>query len=254
MRASFQIRLPAGADGAAALAIVHWAAARGGTAHRQAPAWLRWGTRAGVAIIRAMPVEPTPADADLMRAYAAGDARAFEALYTRHEKRLWRFVLRTVGNTATADELAQDVWLRVAQQAERYAPSASRADLPPARFSTWLFTIARNRVIDHLRASRPTHSLSANDDDDDAPSLADTLAAPSGFGPVRRIETRQQAEQLLAAVQALPDEQREAFLLQAEGDMSVDDIAAATGVPFETAKSRLRYARAALRRALETLA
>ena len=201
-----------------------------------------------------MPVQVTPADAELMRAYAAGEVRAFDTLYTRHEKRLWRFVLRSVGNPATADDLAQDVWLRVAQQAERYAPSASRADLPPARFTTWLFTIARNRVVDHLRASRPTHSLSANDDDDDAPSLADTLAAPSGFGPVRRIESRQQAEQLLSAVQALPDEQREAFLLQAEGDMSVDDIAAATGVPFETAKSRLRYARAALRRTLETLA
>ena len=213
------------------------------------------GRRAALAIIRAMPVDVLPADADLMRAYAAGEVRAFETLYTRHEKRLWRFVLRSVGNSATADELAQDVWLRVAQQAERYAPSASRDDLPPARFTTWLFTIARNRVVDHLRASRPTHSLdSGGDDDEDAPSLADTLAAPSGFGPVRRIETRQQAEQLLAAVEALPQEQREAFLLQAEADMSVADIAAATGVPFETAKSRLRYARSALRRALEVLA
>ena len=219
------------------------------TAGRGLPAW-----GCALAIIRAMPPEVLPADVDLMRAYAAGDVRAFETLYTRHERRLWRFVLRSVGDAATADELAQDVWLRVAQQAERYAPSASRADLPPARFTTWLFTIARNRVVDHLRASRPTHSLSANDDDDDAPSLADTLAAPSGFGPVRRIENRQQAELLLAAVQALPDDQREAFLLQAEGHMSVQDIAAATGVPFETAKSRLRYARAALRRTLEMLA
>lgn len=220
------------------------------TAGRGLPAW-----GCALAIIRAMPPEVLPADVDLMRAYAAGDVRAFETLYTRHERRLWRFVLRSVGDAATADELAQDVWLRVAQQAERYAPSASRADLPPARFTTWLFTIARNRVVDHLRASRPAHSLSANDDhDEDAPSLADTLAAPSGFGPVRRIENRQQAELLLAAVQALPDDQREAFLLQAEGHMSVQDIAAATGVPFETAKSRLRYARAALRRTLETLA
>ena len=240
----------AGADGGARRALCRGGrrlARRGETGAR---------CHAALAIIRAMPPEVLPADADLMRAYAAGDARAFATLYTRHEKRLWRFVRRSVGNPATADELTQDVWLRVAQQAERYAPSASRADLPPARFSTWLFTIARNRVVDHLRASRPTHSLdgSANDADEDAPSLADTLAAPSGFGPVRRIETRQQAEQLLAAVQALPDDQREAFLLQAEADMSVADIADATGVPFETAKSRLRYARSALRRALETLA
>ena len=84
-------------------------------------------------------------------------------------------------------------------------------------------------------------------------TLADTLAAPSGFGPLRRIETRQQAAQLLAALAELPPEQREAFLLQAEAEMSVSDIAVATGVGFETAKSRLRYARAALRRALENL-
>ena len=86
-----------------------------------------------------------------------------------------------------------------------------------------------------------------------ADEVADTLAAPSGFGPLRRIETRQQAAQLLAALAELPPEQREAFLLQAEAEMSVSDIAVATGVGFETAKSRLRYARAALRRALENL-
>ena len=252
MRATFPIRRAAAERRARAPLRVH---ARCPRACRRPRGPARAGWPLALAIIRAMPAEVLPADADLMRAYAAGDVRSFDMLYTRHEKRLWRFVLRTVGNPATADELAQDVWLRVAQQAERYAPSASRADLPPARFTTWLFTIARNRVVDHLRASRPVHSLDgAGEDDEDAPSLADTLAAPSGFGPVRRIETRQQAEQLLAAVQALPDDQREAFLLQAEADMSVADIAAATGVPFETAKSRLRYARSALRRALETLA
>ena len=84
--------------------------------------------------------------------------------------------------------------------------------------------------------------------------MADTLAAPSGFGPVRRIENRQQAQQLLAAIEALPAEQREAFLLQAEGELSVADIASATGVGVETAKSRLRYARTALRRTLEEMA
>lgn len=193
------------------------------------------------------------ADEQLMRAYATGQAAAFETLYDRHSARVWRYILRSTGDAAAADDLAQEVWFSVAREAGRYAPRASAPDLPLARFTTWLFTLARHRVIDHLRARRPQASLDAPVGEGDD-TLADTLAAPSGFGPVRRIETRQQAAQLLAALDALPPEQREAFLLQAEADMSVADIASTTGVPFETARSRLRYARAALRRTLETMA
>lgn len=149
-------------------------------------------------------------------------------------------------------ELAQEVWFSVARQAGQYRPSASAPGLPMARFSTWLFTLAHHHVVDHLRARRPHASLDAPAGDNEH-TLADTLAAPSGFGPVRRIETRQQASQLLAALDALPPAQREAFVLQAEAGMSVADIAGVTGVAFETAKSRLRYARAALRRTLEAL-
>lgn len=194
------------------------------------------------------------ADEQLMRAYAAGDARAFEGLYDRHATRLWRYLLRHTGDAATADELSQEVWFSVARHAGQYAPRASAPGLPPARFGTWLFTLARHRVVDHWRAERPHASLDAPSDADGAQTLADTLAAPSGFGPLRRIETRQQAAQLLAALAALPAAQRDAFLLQAEGELSVADIASATGVPLETAKSRLRYARAALRRCLEEMA
>jgi RNA polymerase sigma-70 factor (ECF subfamily) len=199
-----------------------------------------------------MPLPADTADEHLMRAYAAGDASAFEMLYDRHGTRLWRYIFRSIRDAATADELAQDVWLRVATHAPAYAPRAAAAGRPVARFGTWLFTLARHRAVDHLRATRPSASLDAPLDDER--SLLDTLAAPSGFGPVRRIETRQQAAQLLAALDALPPEQRDAFLLQAEGGLSVADIAAATGVGPETAKSRLRYARAALRRALEDMA
>lgn len=208
----------------------------------------------GVDIIGPMSVQAATADEQLMRAYAGGDATAFETLYDRHAARVWRYILRSTGDAATADDLAQEVWFSVAREAGRYAPRASAPDLPLARFTTWLFTIARHRVVDHLRATRPQASLDAPAGDDAGQTLADTLAAPSGFGPVRRIETRQQAAQLLAALDALPPEQREAFLLQAEADMSVADIASTTGVPFETARSRLRYARAALRRTLETMA
>lgn len=198
-----------------------------------------------------MSVPVAPADEQLMHAYASGDAAAFATLYDRHAARLWRYLLRSTGDAATADELAQEVWFSVARQADVYRPRTSAPGLPPARFSTWLFTIARHRLVDHLRAQRPQLSLDAPPGDEHDATLADTLAAPSGFGPLQRIETRQQAARLLAALDALPAAQRDAFLLQAEAGMSVADIAHATGVPFETAKSRLRYARAALRQALE---
>ena len=85
-------------------------------------------------------------------------------------------------------------------------------------------------------------------------ALADTLAADSGFGPVRQLESRQQAAALIDAVEQLPEEQREAFLLQAEGGLRVEEIASTTGVSFETAKSRLRYARNHLRQRLKEFA
>lgn len=206
----------------------------------------------GADIIAPMPAPDATAGEQLMRAYAAGDAGAFEVLYDRHATRLGRFVLRCCGDAAAADELTQEVWLAVAQQAPRYAPRASAPDRPPARFTCWLFTIAHHRVVDHLRATR-SRGAHASLDAETAP-LIDTLAAPSGSVPVRRIETRQQAAQLMAAIAALPPEQREAFLLQAEAGLAVHDIASSTGVPFETAKSRLRHARAALRRRLEGIA
>ncbi|MDN5937887.1 MAG: sigma-70 family RNA polymerase sigma factor, partial [Salinisphaera sp.] len=83
-----------------------------------------------------------------MQRYAHGDAGAFEVLYHRHKGPLYRYVLRGVGNRATADELYQDIWLRLIQARNGYQPRA--------RFSTWLFTLAHNRVVDHYRRSRPT--------------------------------------------------------------------------------------------------
>ena len=190
-------------------------------------------------------------DERLMQRYAAGDAAAFDTLYGRHELAVWRFVLRSVKVQAVADDLLQDVWFAVARNAARYEPRA--------RFRTWLFTLAHHRLVDHLRTARQHASLDAAPGSDAADgqgerSLADTLAADSGFGPVRQLQSREQAAALIAAVERLPQEQRETFLLQAEGDLSVQEIAEATGVNFETAKSRLRYARASLRKHLKEFA
>lgn len=195
-------------------------------------------------IIQRMHDSAEPSDGHLMQAYAHGDARAFETLYDRHALPVWRFVLRSVQQPELADELVQEVWLTVVREAARYEARA--------RFRTWLFTLAHHRVVDHWRRHRPHASLDASTED--GASLADTLAAESGFGPERRLDSREQAQALLDALAALPPLQREAFLLQAEGGLSVAEIAATTGVSAETAKSRLRYARTRLRETLEAFA
>ena len=193
-----------------------------------------------------VPPAPAPDEPDetLMLRYAAGDLDAFDTLYGRHELAVWRFVYRSVKVRAVADDLLQDVWFAVARSAGSYEVKA--------RFRTWLFTLAHHRLVDHLRTAR--HHASLDEAGDDGHGLADTLAADSGFGPVRQLQSREQAMALIAAVERLPSAQREAFLLQAEGGLDVQDIAEATGVNFETAKSRLRYARASLRQQLKEFA
>ncbi len=116
---------------------------------------------------------PDPAETDevLLGRYARGDAAAFAALYRRHETRIWRYLERNVGNRATAEELMQEVWFAVAREAGRYRPTA--------RFTTWLFTIARNRMIDAVRVGRRQVSLDALGYD--APPVIQQLStAPRG--------------------------------------------------------------------------
>jgi RNA polymerase sigma factor (sigma-70 family) len=180
-------------------------------------------------------------DEALMGRYRRGDAAAFELLYRRHEMRIWRYLERNVGNRATADELMQEVWFAVARDAVRYEPTA--------RFTTWLFTIAHNRMIDSIRTSR--RQLSLETLGYEAESVVRQLTADPRAGPLAAAVARDQAGALLQALELLPAEQREAFLLQVEGDLSVEEIAAITDSSFETTKSRLRYARTKLRELLK---
>lgn len=202
----------------------------------------------GSAALRPESTDAVTTDETLMLQYAAGGITAFDQLYARHELGVWRYLLRNVRNQAVADDLLQDVWFAVARQGGGLTGSAAPYQ-PTARFKTWLFTIAHHRLVDHVRATR---NLARLDDDDGA--LMDTLAADSGFGPLRQLQSNEQAAALLVAIEQLPGPQRQAFLLQAEGGLSVEEIAAATDVNFETAKSRLRYARHVLRRLLQEFA
>lgn len=186
-------------------------------------------------------------DESLMLRYAAGNLQAFNLLYDRHEMGVWRYVFRSVRVQAIADDLLQDVWFALARQAPKYQPTA--------KFKTWLFTLAHNRLVDHFRTAKQHVSLDGDDDaESDSVALVQTLAANSGFGPLKRLESKEQAQALLDAIEQLPFAQREAFMLQAEAGMDVQDIATTTGVSFETAKSRLRYARSRLRELLQEYA
>jgi RNA polymerase sigma-70 factor (ECF subfamily) len=178
-------------------------------------------------------------DEGLMLAYRDGDATAFDELYARHRGRLYRYFAHQVPQQA--DELFQDVWMRVIHARRDYEPSA--------RFTTWMYRIAHNRLMDHFRAGSRRAMLQYLDDPDEA----EALPAPDSQEPPAIAERRQVAQRIVAAVGGLPAPQREAFLLAEEGELSLAEIARASGVSRETAKSRLRYALVKLRRALEDL-
>jgi RNA polymerase sigma-70 factor (ECF subfamily) len=182
-------------------------------------------------------MDRTLPDEELMLAYRAGDAAAFDALYARHRGAVFRYLRRQVGTAPVAEELFQDVWLRLIDARARYEPRA--------KFTTWLYTIAHNRLMDHFRSAARAVLVSYEDADDppeDTPS-----AAPL---PEQLLERKQAAVRLLAAIDALPPAQREAVLLQQEGELTLEEIAAVTGANRETVKSRLRYAMAKLRASL----
>ena len=188
-----------------------------------------------------MPWEASTSDEDLMTAYAGGDAGAFDVLYKRHKGGVYRYLTRQCRDRGLADELFQDVWMNLIRTRERYTVEA--------KFTTDIYTVAHNRLIDHYRKSGQASLVSLDDDAEDA-SPIDEPIAPAGERPERQADIRQQAAKLLELLGALPTPQREAFVMQYEGGLSVEEIAEATGVTRETAKSRLRYALGKLRQGL----
>lgn len=198
---------------------------------------------------------PTPDDSgfatddSLMRAFAAGDASAFERLYARHQSALYRFIRRLLGQqlSAQADEVFQDTWMKVVDARDRWAPQG-------ATFRTWLFTLAHHRAIDLLRRTGREVALDAYEDDDGEPWQPEGAAwqhwpAPSGASPQAEDLAfwKRAGEKLLVCLEQLPVAQRSAFLLHHDDGLALDEVARALEVGFETAKTRLRYAMSKLR-------
>ena len=185
-----------------------------------------------------MTPEPSPSasDAALLRRYRQGDAAAFGELYARHRQGLFRFLLGLCGEQALAEEVFQETWLSLIR-----TDSDIRQQV---QFKTWLYQIARNRLIDHWRKSGRHQGKLAEYDE------VQHASADPGPGPEQQLLLSRDQERLQAALADLPEEQREVFLLRAHGDLELAEIAELTRAPAETVKSRLRYALNKLRRLL----
>ncbi|MDP6616808.1 MAG: RNA polymerase sigma factor [Gammaproteobacteria bacterium] len=172
-------------------------------------------------------------DTALMLRYRDGDVDAFEALYNRHRGALFRYLVRRIGNQAFAEDIFQEVWSRIIRNRKSYRPSA--------KFTTYMFHIAHNCSVDHYRRSGK-HDVVVSDQDDSVPE-----PAASTGNPVAAAEASEMCKTLTDALNTLPVEQREAFLLHEESGLTLEEIGNITGVGRETVKSRLRYALGKLR-------
>ena len=188
-------------------------------------------------------------DEDLMLAFAQGNAQAFERLYERHRKPIFNFILRSVHSVELAEELMQDVFMRVIQNAQSYTRQA--------KFTTWLYTIARNICIDAYRRKRHRVMLSLQQSalgsaQEDGPTLEQALEDREASGKSEDKTFFQQVQHRLeAGLEGLPPEQREVFLLREVSHLSYKEIADIVGTLENTVKSRMRYALEYLRRHLE---
>ncbi|HRE17606.1 MAG TPA: sigma-70 family RNA polymerase sigma factor [Rhodocyclaceae bacterium] len=179
-------------------------------------------------------------DERLMLAYRDGDAEAFERLYQRYRSKLFRHLAHQCGDARLAEELFQDIWLKVIAARSTYEPLAG--------FATWLFRIAHHRLLDHYRRHARDALASYVDDD-----VLDALPAPPDTDPAHTAERSAIALRISNALAALPAAQRETFLMAEAGGMTLEEIARATATGRETIKSRMRYALGKLRLSLEDL-
>ena len=174
-------------------------------------------------------------DSELMQRYQRGDAQAFRTLYERHKGPLYRYFLRQHGDAQLAADLFQETWTKIIAARRRYQPTA--------KFTTYMYTLAHNCSVDHLRKLGRTPAVAPD-------TRVDPDTQSSGLSAESATEVLQTRDRFAAALAALPEEQRSAFLMREEGGLSLAEIAMTTGVKEETAKSRLRYAVSKLRAVL----
>jgi RNA polymerase sigma-70 factor (ECF subfamily) len=182
-------------------------------------------------------------DQELVQRYLRGDAQAFDQLYDRHNRSVFLLVRQYFPQRQRAEEVFQEIFMKVLERLDRFQSEGS--------FRAWLFTLSRNHCIDRLRyqARRPETPASAFGDGEEPSEILEQAARSEG-NQEDKAYGNQLAEQLQEALNKLPEEQRETFLLKEGGGMTFEEIAQTMGVSVNTAKSRMRYALEHLRRIL----
>lgn len=175
-----------------------------------------------------------PSDEALMLRYKDGDAAAFESLYRRHKGALYRYTLRSCDSHAIAEELFQDIWSGVIAARSRYTDSA--------KFTTWLYHIAHNRLVDHYRANGKWDEFLVEDE-----VAEDCAVAAPHSQPEKQSELNRQIKRLLECIEQLPAPQKQVFLLKEEAGLALEAIAGMVKESREAIKSRMRYAIGKLR-------
>lgn len=189
--------------------------------------------------------DDTRTDEDLVAEAVEGDRTAFEVLVRRHQRPLASHIFRHTGQRETAVELAQEVFLKV------YLSLASFD--PKYRFTTWLYRIASNSAIDHLRKRRPTTcSMDADPQHEESLGASETLAG-NGPDPDQMLRYRELSERLEEAIAHLPPDYRQLILLRHNRHCRYDEIARITELPIGTVKNRIFRAREMLKRRLADL-
>src|SRR5437762_958609 len=174
------------------------------------------------------------ADGELVTSALSGREACFEELVRRYQRPIAAYVYRMVGNYDAALDLTQEVFIKVYNSLSRY-----RCEF---KFSTWIYKIAHNAAIDHLRRHSAREQLSKTSDE-----RSDAIVERRGLTPEQESERKERCSEIESVVHLLPETYRELIVLRHSHDLSYDEIAEVTGLPLGTVKNRLFRAREAMR-------
>lgn len=170
-------------------------------------------------------------DADLLSAYVKGNTDAFRTLEERYRRPLFAWLVSSLSNRSDAEDIYQDVWLKIIKKADTFKNVS---------FKAWLWKIARNRVIDFRRKKRPDLTLDATYREDDLPMVAKIES--KGRGPAGNVEIDDMTQRVMMIVDQLPESQREVFLMRMQAHLSFKEISESLNIPINTALGRMHDA------------